>query len=341
MPFLDQLRRLFGKKAPSQTLQAPLEALQIDLNRFKALEQRSESMQIEEEPSEIGLQKESLQLGIAAGYTGRSLRSIESSLNRIESLMVTKDWFASQFEDRTPELIQLLKTYDDQDQKRFEILQNSINSIKGIASISPEPIKTQLTSQIQTMEAQLSLTPRMQDLLSIASQHKEISYDDLSKKLNLTVSSLRGLLSNMAERTSQIERFNKYGKGWIRFIGKEGSDSIENTQISGESYFRDKFIPLIEKEGFKVLKQSSQVSPDFIIEKDDKKIGVELKSGSDVPSLQKALGQLIFAKTFYNLEEIWLAIPLQAKPFPDDWLKTFKSNNIKVLVLENDMLTEL
>lgn len=341
MVFLDQLRRLFGKKAPSQTLQAPLEALQIDSNRFKALEQRSESMQIEEEPSEIELQKESLQLGIAAGYTGRSLKSIESSLNRIESLMVTKDWFVSQFEDRTPELIQLFKMYDDQDQKRFEILQNSINSIKSIASISPEPIKTQLTNQIQTMETQLSLTPRMQDLLSIVSQYKEISYDDLSKRLNLTVSSLRGLLSNMTERTSQIERFNKYGKGWVRFIGKEGLNLPENAQRVGESYFRSKFMSVIEKEGFKLLKQLSQTSPDFIIEKDGKNIGIELKLGTDAPSLQKALGQLIFAKSFYNLKEIWLVTPLQARVFPEDWLKIFKSNSIKILMLENDMLTEL
>jgi hypothetical protein len=167
------------------------------------------------------LQKESLQLGIAAGYTGKSLREIESSLNRIERQMITRDLFNLQFEDKTPELIELLRQHDEKTEKALEAIQLSLNSLRGIAKMSPEPIRTQLTQEIQALEAKLPLTIRMKEILEIVKEVGEISYEDLAKRLNLTeISGLRGLLSNMMKRTDEIERFEKDRKGWVKYTRK-------------------------------------------------------------------------------------------------------------------------
>jgi hypothetical protein len=57
----------------------------------------------------------------------------------------------------------------------------------------------------------------MEELVSLVKSSKEISYDELAAKLNITISALRGLLSTTAQRTNKIERFMVDGKGWVRF----------------------------------------------------------------------------------------------------------------------------
>ena len=46
-------------------------------------------------PEEI--EKDSLQLGFAAGYTGRSIHDIHKSLERIETMMPSREWILFHF----------------------------------------------------------------------------------------------------------------------------------------------------------------------------------------------------------------------------------------------------
>jgi len=194
-----------------QSLQAPIQALEP---AFKIPEQR----QIPRKSPSIELQKDSLQLGLAAGYTGRSLREIEGSLNRIESQMVTKDWFLFNFEDKSLDLLEFLKKHDEKQETRFEALQSTLENLQKTAAKAPEPIKTEILEHVQTMEKQIPLTPRMNQVLGIVKQNKEISYEGLRTMLNnISISALRSLLTNMAKRTDKIERFKRNGKGWLKY----------------------------------------------------------------------------------------------------------------------------
>jgi hypothetical protein len=211
-----------------KSLQSDSKAIQSDekslQERFKAIqidtqEAQNETEMAKSEPIEI--EKESLQIGIAAGYTGRALKEIEASLNRIETQMISKDWFLSKFELpllTINEIKEILKQHDENTAKRFGIIQNLLESLKKTAEISPEPIKTELITQIEKIESQLPLTPKMEEVLAIIKECKEISYRDLVQRLGWKdTSGLRGLLSNMVKRTNEIERFEKDGQGWVRY----------------------------------------------------------------------------------------------------------------------------
>jgi len=172
----------------------------------------------------LEVERDSFKLGVASGYTGRSIRNIEDSLTRIEAQMVTRDWFNVQFEDRTPELLkeigklhQEMLIHEKNEEKRFEIIQNILERMKNVANIAPNEVKFQLLDQIKDVESQLPLTKKMEELISIVKPTGQMSYDDLAAKLNITVSALRGLLSTTLQRTNKIERFMVDGKGWVRY----------------------------------------------------------------------------------------------------------------------------
>lgn len=183
MGVLDKLRQIFKRSA----------SMQSDANRFEAMQS---------EPN-IEIEKDSLQLGIAAGFTGRSLRNIEDSLTRIEAQMVTKDWMT-------------LTVKGDIEQHLAEI-KTSLDSITGVAASLPEEARQQIMGQVSKIRAQLQPTSRMIEMLSIIKETKEISYEDLASKLGISVSSLRGLLSMAAYRMPNIERFERKNKGWVRY----------------------------------------------------------------------------------------------------------------------------
>lgn len=221
MDLFGLFKRFFTKKAQAEALQSASKRSEALLQRSEALESApnylEEQTPNESEPS-MELQKDSVQLGIAAGYTGRALRDIESSMIRIESQMTTKDWFDINISPRLQELIEFLKQHEKQDQLRFEALQSVILSLSGIAEHAPSDIKAKLYEQINVIKSQLTLTPKMEEAVHIIKSQGEIGYDDLAKRLNLSnISSLRGLLSNMIKRTKEIERFEKDGKGWVRY----------------------------------------------------------------------------------------------------------------------------
>lgn len=210
MGIVSFFRQLFGKKAQEETPIESSVARSVTFNEEKPL--TATTLQSTESTPQEDVLKDSFQLGLAAGYTGKSIKEIESSLNRIESNMTTKDWFALQFEDRTPELIELLKKQEENNQKRFEILQNLILSHKL-------PMESTIIQTIPTIPRPegATLTQKMHALVLIVKEQGEMSYKDLAARLGITVSALRGLLSNTVVRTSNIERFRRDGKGWVKY----------------------------------------------------------------------------------------------------------------------------
>jgi len=176
------------------------------------VEQQTESPQF----TQIPMHKESLELGLAAGYAGKSLKGIEASLERLESQITTKDWFSNTFEDKTPELIETLKRHEENDQKRFEMLLNTLKSSKTTAEGAAEAVKTSIFTA-KTLESQLQPTPKMIELIRIVKEAGDISYKDLAQKLLIGEDALRGLLTNTTRRSKEIERFERDNKGWVRY----------------------------------------------------------------------------------------------------------------------------
>lgn len=235
MSLIDRILRFFRKKHSVEALQSASTALQSDAKalesaskRFEAPYQALESAKVLEnlmntqqdkqriEPSTIELQKESLQLGVAAGYVGRSLKEIENSLLRIETQMVTKDWFNIELKEKISKLLEIAQQHEKDEEERFKALQSALNQLRVLAAQTQEPVKTEIFRQIETIESKLPLTSKMAEVLTILQEVKEISYKDLAHRLGVSVSSLRGLLTNMAKRTNEIERFSKDGQGWVR-----------------------------------------------------------------------------------------------------------------------------
>ncbi len=157
----------------------------------------------------IQLEKESLQLGIAAGYTGRAIHDIMRTLERIELNLPSKDWFSVRLEE-------LLKQHDENEEKRFENLQNLINSLLKTAETVPGPARIELVSKIKAIKDALE-RPRIQELINIIKETQEISYVDLSAKMEITQDAIRGMVSIIANKMPEIERFEKEKKGWVRF----------------------------------------------------------------------------------------------------------------------------
>ncbi|MBI2547011.1 MAG: hypothetical protein HYW23_01035 [Candidatus Aenigmarchaeota archaeon] len=88
----------------------------------QSINQSDES--INQSISDIRLQKDSLELGMAAGYAGHSLKSLESAMERLESSVITKQWAEAY-------LLPFLKSIDDNEQRRFETLLSLLNYLKG------------------------------------------------------------------------------------------------------------------------------------------------------------------------------------------------------------------
>ncbi len=225
MSLLDRILQFFKKKRSLEALQSAssdLKALQSDATALQSASKALESAQspeksfVEAEKDTIELQRESLQLGVAAGYVGRSLREIENSLIRIESQMITKDWFNIEVKEKINKLLEMAQKHDEDEEERFKALQSALNQLRSLAGLAPEPLKSEMFKQIETIESKLPLTSRMMEILEILKETKEISYKDLSQRLGISVSSLRGLLTNMARRSSEIERIVKDGQGWVR-----------------------------------------------------------------------------------------------------------------------------
>lgn len=220
MGLLNRLKSLFGKQNDVKAIES------ID-HRFKSIEQRQpeptppQSSSIEqpkpvalsttisnygEETQEIvtpEIQKDSYQLGLAAGYTGRSIKEIEGSLARIEAQMVTKDWLLNEI------------TKID---RRIEDIERALGIIRGSLPTVPMDKDTSIVKR-------MPLTQRMEELLRVVRESGQISFSDLAMKMNLDISDLRSMLSIMTKRTDVIERYRIHRTGWVKYVGDQRPES--------------------------------------------------------------------------------------------------------------------
>ena len=231
MSFIRKL--LFGKKEPERfndlnRFESIDSTIHSDLNRNGSMNQSIESLEStiisskKEEKPTISIDKESLKVGMAAGYISRSLISIEDGIERIETLMPSKEWITinlipkiEQIQQTVANVKDLLMNHERNEEKRFEVLLEAINKLKTIAPSLPEPIKTEILSTVTTLKS-AALTPKMQQILNILKEKGELSYNELAERLGITTDGLRGILSRMAKVCDEIERFEKDGKGWVR-----------------------------------------------------------------------------------------------------------------------------
>jgi hypothetical protein len=197
----DWLKRVLKIQARTHALDSSTQA-----NTHALTHARTESY----EPSSIELNKESVQLGLAAGFTGRSIHDIDASLNRIETLMASKDWMTVQLDEH-------FRQHESNEQQRLETILNALNSLHSISLEAPEPVKTKLLDRITVAETHLGLSNRMKELIQIVKYYGEVNYFDLAHKMNITESGLRSLLTMTLRRTNEIEKFERDNRKWLRY----------------------------------------------------------------------------------------------------------------------------
>jgi len=105
--------------------------------------------------------------------------------------------------------------YMENMRKRIENIENLVKSIED--NVIYHKAKDQ----------QEQMTAKMREALKVIELSGEISYDNLAAKLDISVSSLRGLLSIIARRTDKIKRFEKDTKGWVSFVMNSDSKRFE------------------------------------------------------------------------------------------------------------------
>ena len=188
-------------------------------------------------PEEI--EKDSLQLGFAAGYTGRSIHDIHKSLERIETMMPSRDWLLVQFEEQ-------LKRHEEGEERRLYTLLNALESLRSLSSQAPEPLKTELLDKIEEIRSKHIPSKKMIELIQLVKLSGKASFQDLAKKMDLSGSGFRTLVKLTLERTKEIEKFNidKKNKG-LRYTSPSVLDvqTDKQTQETQADIFKifDKF----------------------------------------------------------------------------------------------------
>ena len=262
---IEFLKKLFKRKRNN----LEIIAIRSDLNRFESPSIDSASMQIdsasinqslnqsinheslrdkmennriissstnkEHTKKSILLQEDSLKLGVAAGFVGRSLMDIEDHLSRISSQTVTKEWMSinlipqiKNIVDDLSHIKQMLKSHEENEEQRFETVISAINNLSSLAKTLPPSYQHSILTEIKKIK-ESQLTPKMKELISIVKTYGEISYEELSRKLHITQDALRGLLSRTIKLTNEIERFQKEGKGWVRYVKSRQKELGDNS----------------------------------------------------------------------------------------------------------------
>lgn len=103
-----------------------------------------------------------------------------------------------------------------------------------------------------------------------------------------------------------------------------------------EVELQEKFKSIIQSQGFSIVHKFIQTSPDLIIEKEGRKIGVELKGSRNTTVFASALGQLLYSKFKYNLDELWLVLAKQPSSFSRDWIELLQKHNISIFFFSSD-----
>ena len=220
-------KRLLKNQSSTQALDLNTQTLKQTSTHASTQADKPVSIDSESEKSSIGFEKESLQLGLAAGYTGRSIHDIHSSLARIETLMPSKDWMLIQLDEH-------FREHEENEKRRLETLLHALNSLHSISLEAPEPVKTKLLDKITVAESSLGLSNRMKELVQIVKYYNEINYFDLAQKMNLTESGLRSLLTMTFRRTSELEKFDRDNRKWLRYK-QNGALSVQTSVPTTEN----------------------------------------------------------------------------------------------------------
>ena len=167
--------------------------------------------------------KEEFKVGVATGYFLRSLKEIENVLNRMEATQVTKDWFLANFEDKTPELMNTLRETNEKLEESFKRLEESVKRIESMlerlqALTSASSNARGDYERLQALTSGEEFTEKEAKALEIIMERGEISYEDLAKELEVSLSYTRALLSKIARNRPDIVRFKREGKGWVKII---------------------------------------------------------------------------------------------------------------------------
>ena len=130
------IKRIFKKKPSQNSINQSITSINQSLQSINQSEDsinQSLDQKKSSDNEDITLQKDSLGVGIAAGYATHSLRTIEASIDRLETLVVTKEWLTSNFNN-------LIADHDSNEQNRFENLRvcvsARINSCMQIRSMA-------------------------------------------------------------------------------------------------------------------------------------------------------------------------------------------------------------
>lgn len=194
------------------------------LKKNQALDLINQSNTQTNNQASLEFDKESVQLGLAAGYTGRSIHDINDSLNRIETLIPSKDWLLIQLE-------QSFRQHEENEQKRLEIILRALNSLHLLSSGAPEPLKTKISDEIRTIESSLELSKRMKELIQIVKYSGKATYADLAQKMGITQSAFRSLLSLTMPRTDELEKIEENNKKYLKYKRYSNASSGQsNTQ---------------------------------------------------------------------------------------------------------------
>lgn len=172
------------------------------------------------------LEKESLQLGFAAGYTGRSIHDINAALNRIEAMMPTKDWLLIQFEKQ-------FRHHEENEERRLQTILKALESLRSLSQQAPQPLKQALIKQIDTIENKYKPSKKMLELIQLVKAYGEASFADLAEKMGLSSSGFRNLVWMTLRRTDELETFTKKEdskRKWLRYKSKTVSDVQTNKQ---------------------------------------------------------------------------------------------------------------
>jgi len=97
-----------------------------------------------------------------------------------------------------------------------------------------------------------------------------------------------------------------------------------------EYELKQKFIEFVNQHQFKIIYEIVNKPADLIIEKDGKRIAVEFKTARDPAKFSRALGQLLFARIKYDVEDSWLILSGLPSILSKDWLEVFEESKITV-----------
>jgi hypothetical protein len=91
------------------------------------------------------------------------------------------------------------------------------------------------------------------------------------------------------------------------------------------------------------MKNSHTLSPDMIVEQDGKRIGIEFKHEIVSGAVASGIGQLLFGKIAFGIEEMWLVFPKRhfKQTLSISWFKTLEYVGIIPFLLDESGFTKI